>query len=259
MSNYVKSTNFASKDSLPLGDPAKIVKGTEIDTEFNNIAVAIASKADTLSPAFTGTPTAPTAAPGTNSTQVATTAFVAAVANSLGTISTQDANNVSITGGAISGITDLNIADGGTGASTALAAFNNLKQAATDSYTGVVELATTAEASAGTDSTRAVTAAGVEAHMNANAIGWGQTWQDVTSSRSLGTTYTNSTGRPIFIVVTFRATVNNALATITVDGVRANAAAINAGDQNLTAIVPAGSTYATNTGSLSLSYWSELR
>lgn len=83
MSNYTKSTNFATKDGLPTNDPAKIIKGTEIDNEFNAIASAVASKADLSSPAFTGTPTAPTAAPGTNSTQVATTAFVAA---SVGTV-----------------------------------------------------------------------------------------------------------------------------------------------------------------------------
>tara|TARA_R100001460_G_scaffold30407_2_gene60042 strand:+ start:288 stop:1475 length:1188 start_codon:yes stop_codon:yes gene_type:complete len=46
MSNYTKTTNFATKDSLPSGNAAKIVKGTEIDTEFNNIATAIATKAD---------------------------------------------------------------------------------------------------------------------------------------------------------------------------------------------------------------------
>lgn len=46
MANYTKSTNFAAKDSLAHGNAAKIVKGTEIDTEFNNIAAAIASKAD---------------------------------------------------------------------------------------------------------------------------------------------------------------------------------------------------------------------
>ena len=44
----------------------------------------------------------------------------------LGSIATQDANNVSITGGSVSGITDLAIADGGTGASTASAARSNL-------------------------------------------------------------------------------------------------------------------------------------
>jgi hypothetical protein len=81
LSNYTKSTNFATKDALPSGDPLKIVKGTEIDTEFNNIATAVATKADLLSPTFTGTPAAPTASAGTNNTQLATTAYAdAAVA-----------------------------------------------------------------------------------------------------------------------------------------------------------------------------------
>ncbi len=52
MSNYTKSTNFAAKDSLLHGNPAKVVKGTEIDTEFNNIATAIASKVDGTTSTF---------------------------------------------------------------------------------------------------------------------------------------------------------------------------------------------------------------
>ena len=60
MSNYTKTTNFATKDSLPSGNAAKIVRGTEIDTEFDNIATASATKADTASPTFTGTVTAAT-------------------------------------------------------------------------------------------------------------------------------------------------------------------------------------------------------
>lgn len=86
MSDYTKSTNFASKDSLSSGNPLKIVKGTEIDTEFNNIATAIATKADLASPALTGTPTAPTAAEGTFSTQLATTAFAAKAAYPVGSV-----------------------------------------------------------------------------------------------------------------------------------------------------------------------------
>lgn len=64
MSNYTKSTNFATKDSLASGNPLKIVRGTEIDTEYNNIATAIATKADLISPSFT-TPTLGTPASGT--------------------------------------------------------------------------------------------------------------------------------------------------------------------------------------------------
>jgi hypothetical protein len=82
MSNYTKTTNFATKDNLSPGNPLKIVKGTEIDTEFNNIATAVATKTDNSAAA--------------------------------------------ITGGTITGITDLAVADGGTGASTAAGALNNL-------------------------------------------------------------------------------------------------------------------------------------
>jgi hypothetical protein len=77
MSNYVKTTNFLRKDSLPDTDNDKIIRGSEFDTEFNNIVTAVASKANTVSPEFTGVPTAPTASAGTSTTQIATTAFVA--------------------------------------------------------------------------------------------------------------------------------------------------------------------------------------
>jgi hypothetical protein len=83
MSDYTKSTNFATKDALSSGNALKIVKGTEIDTEFNNIATAIATKADSASPTFTGIPLAPTASTSTTTTQIATTAFVQAVAQTL--------------------------------------------------------------------------------------------------------------------------------------------------------------------------------
>jgi hypothetical protein len=77
MTDYTKATNFASKDSLSTGNPLKIVKGTEINTEFDNISTAIATKADLNSPTFIGTPAAPTASAGTSNTQIATTAFLA--------------------------------------------------------------------------------------------------------------------------------------------------------------------------------------
>jgi hypothetical protein len=83
-------------------------------TSFNNITGYTASGATgttstnlvfSASPTLTGTPLAPTAAPGTSTTQIATTAFVQNVAGALGTMSSQNANAVAITGGAINGTT----------------------------------------------------------------------------------------------------------------------------------------------------------
>jgi hypothetical protein len=111
MSNYTKSTDFASKDSLASGNAAKIVKGTEIDTEFNNIATAVATKADLASPTFTGTLTAGTAS--------------------------ISALTATIVGGSISGITDLAITEGGTGASTAANARTNLGTVADTASNGI--------------------------------------------------------------------------------------------------------------------------
>lgn len=87
MANYTKATDFAAKDGLTSGDPAKIVKGAEIDDEFNAIVTAVNSKANINSPALTGTPTAPTAAVGTNNTQLATTSFVTTAVDNINNLS----------------------------------------------------------------------------------------------------------------------------------------------------------------------------
>jgi hypothetical protein len=58
MASYIKLTDFATKDSLPGGDPAKVVKGSELDDEFNSIATASNSKADTNDAVLTGDTTA---------------------------------------------------------------------------------------------------------------------------------------------------------------------------------------------------------
>jgi hypothetical protein len=60
MSNYTKTTNFTAKDTLPTGNPAKIIKGSDFDTEFDALVTAVASKANSANPTFTGTVTIPT-------------------------------------------------------------------------------------------------------------------------------------------------------------------------------------------------------
>lgn len=130
MANYLKATDFAAKDALISGNPSKVIKGVEINDEFDAIQTAINSKANLDSPTFTGAPKAATATLGTETTQLATTAFVAnaidAITSDTGSLGLQSADDVSISGGTITGITDLAVADGGTGASTAADARTNL-------------------------------------------------------------------------------------------------------------------------------------
>jgi len=99
MSNYTKTVNFAAKDALTTGDANKIVKGTEIDTEFNNIATAVATK-------FDSTSTVAVANGGTGATTAAT-----AVSN-LGAL---PALNPSYTGTLTGGTGVINIGSGQLG------------------------------------------------------------------------------------------------------------------------------------------------
>ena len=115
MANYLKVTNFAVKDGLTTGDPNKIVKGAEINFEFDAIQTSINGKADLESPVFTGAPKAPTAPLGTETTQLASTLFVKNAIDAIpagttvGTLGTQDKDAVDITGGTVSGLTQLAI------------------------------------------------------------------------------------------------------------------------------------------------------
>jgi hypothetical protein len=103
LSNYTKSTNFASKDNLSSGNPLKIVKGTEIDTEFNNIATAIATKQDyDADLAAFALKTAPTGdVVGTSDTQTLTNKTIAYGSNTLtdvaGVTATQTLTNKTLT------------------------------------------------------------------------------------------------------------------------------------------------------------------
>lgn len=90
------------------------------------IATTAFVQGEKASPTFTGVPLAPTASPGTANTQIATTAFVSSAVGSLGTMSTQNANAVAITGGTVSGISPIAVTSGGTGSGTAAGARTNL-------------------------------------------------------------------------------------------------------------------------------------
>lgn len=96
-------------------------------------------------------------------------------------------------------------------------------------------------------------------------VGAGQTWQDVLSSRASGTTYTNSTGKPIMVNAGMTATgITTAGISATVGGVKV-AEFLTRGDSGwpirhtASFIVPNGVSYVVTVSSGSLNFWSELR
>jgi hypothetical protein len=120
---YCDGTNFlplstGSAGNFSVSGNLAVTGTTALTGALSGSTAVFSGAISAVSPAFTGTPTAPTASAGTNTTQIATTAFVQNATGALGTMSTQNANAVAITGGSITGITDLTVADGGTGASS---------------------------------------------------------------------------------------------------------------------------------------------
>jgi hypothetical protein len=193
-----------------------------------------------------GTTTLATPLPVASGGTGATTSEASRAALGLGTLSTQASNSVTITGGSITGITDLAVADGGTGSST-------LPANAVLLGNGTSALQAVAPGLSGNvlRSNGTIWVSGV-----AGDIGIGQTWQDMSGSRALETTYTNNTGKPIQIAVT---TSTGTATTLTVGGVVVGRYSQETGGRGtqLTAIVPNSTSYIAQGGVLL--YWAELR
>jgi hypothetical protein len=91
----------------------------------------------------------------------------------------------------------------------------------------------------------------------------GQTWTDVTGSRVVGTTYTNSTGKPIFIGIKLAGNPQNAGGNLSVNGsvVASFQAYAATSVGSVATIVPPSGTYVLtqSTATLSITSWLELR
>jgi hypothetical protein len=173
--------------------------------------------------------------------------------STLGTMAAQNSTTVAITGGTITGITDLAVADGGTGASTLSANAVLLGNGTSALQTVAPSTSGNVLTSNGTTWTSATPAGG---------IGISQTWQNVTGSRTLGTTYTNSTGKPIMVMTTGYQVASLGPTSFIVDGVTigfTDAAGTNdVGNWTTSSfIVPNGSTYRVTGNTPDV--WAELR
>ena len=119
---------------------------------------------------------------------------------------------------------------------------------------------TQATAGAWNTSPSAIQGAGGQALAALSSIGYGQTYQDVTGSRVVSTTYTNTTGRPIFVIVTTTSVASAASAALSVSGGVISNQSVSSGTSAalcVSAIVPPGATYSY--GTRVIDKWWELR
>lgn len=92
-------------------------------------------------------------------------------------------------------------------------------------------------------------------------VGYRQTWQDVSASRSMGVTYTNTTGRPIIVQAWGSTTSTTNSFKIVADGIDVSLSAISSNNSSATvsAIIPPGITYSAVSSNVTLLKWLELR
>ena len=131
--------------------------------------------------------------------------------------------------------------------------------AATTSAQGAVQLNNTLTS---TSTTQALTAAQGKA-LNDQAFGIGQTYSDVTASRVSGTTYTNSSTRPIMLSIAVRDNTSAVGVTLYVNSSIAirldDLSGGDAGHIQIVAVVPSGQTYKLDTTGNHITFWGELR
>ena len=147
-------------------------------------------------------------------------------------------------------------AEGGAGAADSASVIYSTTARTSVPYR-VVGFVESTQATAGTwvTSPSQIHGAGGLALAEMNSLGYGQTWQNVTGSRAVGTTYYNTTGKPILLFISGNST---AFSTLTINGVAFPFTTNSSSVGCITAIVPNGASYVVTNLSISTN-WNELR
>lgn len=132
---------------------------------------------------------------------------------------------------------------------------------ATETIAGKAKIATTVIAQEGTNDTDIITPAKLKGYLDNKVLGINQTWQNVTTSRSSETIYTNSSTAPIMLSIAVRdggggvrLYVNGFIA-IRLEDLSGGLA----GYTQIVAIVPAGETYELYASKNPITFWGELK
>lgn len=153
-------------------------------------------------------------------------------------------------------------AEGGAGGADSANVIYTTVAVTTPSPYRVVGYVESTQATAGSWATAPSTIQGYggQALAAMSSLGYGQIWQDVTGSRTTGTTYYNTTGKPIQAIFSF-ATNNNVSYGITVNGVLISRSAStgNGTEHSISVVIPPNAAYIYSTNPLAVNKIYELR
>jgi hypothetical protein len=273
----ITATGTVTAETLTFEGGGSMTKPSEAGIQSLTATVAANALTVTLNPAVldfrsttltTGVPVSRTI-PSAISIVVSsgsTLGTVSAVQSRIVVLALDNAGTVELAVVNISGGNDLTetglistTAEGGSGtADSASVIYSNT--ARTNVAYRVVGYVESTQATAGTWASTPSTVQGYggQALASMSSLGYSQTWQNLTGSRAVNTTYYNTTGKPISvnILITNIGTTGG----IAVNGVTCSYALNVANNNNLvTAIVPVGASYILTPAAMTFFVWSELR
>ena len=156
-------------------------------------------------------------------------------------------------------------AEGGAGAADSASVVYSATARTSVAYRVVGYIEST-QATAGTWATAPSTIQGYggQALAAISSLGYGQTWQSVTGSRAASTTYYNTTGKPIMVIVFGSTSPTNAQSiNLIINGVTVSSTFFALSSQQVqipvTGIVPPGNSYSATVSATSIGSWIELR